>query len=460
MNKIIAVSVKTISNLTTPQLLKGSLGFTWVATLLLLVVTLIGVDKQKTAIKTVGKDSTLSIVTAQRLKDAFAGMDAYVANELILPPGQNQKTLKGYQERYEQATKRLVLAAHNITEEDKEQKPIETMQLGFGNYIAKVQQARDFHVRGDTTSVLITYRASAEIMDKILLPASDTLDQVNLEVLNNTYARQNSTTKISLALIFISGAALISVLVVLQLFLSQRMRRTLNPGLLTATTIALGFLLYTIGVFSSTSHQLKVAKEDAFTSMHALRRARSAGYIANAAESRFLLDSALGTKHEKAFFDNINQIVQLPKGKTFEALITAYKSNNPPKIDGLRGLLIDELSNITFGGEKEAVLGYVAVLGKYLDIDQKIRQLERSGKHQEAIALCIGNQPGESNWTFEQLKKTNQTAFNINEKAFNDAIGQSKKELEGFEIKTSVALSAIALLSLVGLFPRLREYSL
>jgi hypothetical protein len=34
----------------------------------------------------------------------------------------------------------------------------------------------------------------------------------------------------------------------------------------------------------------------------------------------------------------------------------------------------------------------------------QIRQLERSGKHVEAIALCTSYDPGQSNWAFEQFK--------------------------------------------------------
>lgn len=458
MSKIIAVSKKTISGLTTPQLLKGGLYLTWVASVLMLMAVITGIQGQRQAIKTVGEDSTPSIVTAQRLKDAFAGMDAYIVKELLVPPGQNQDAVKGFEERYQRVAERLVAAAKNISYGDKEQKPIETMQLGYGDYIAKIQQARDAHARGDGNTVLVAYRAAAEIMDNKLLPAADALDEVNLRAIEKTYAKEKFTSSKFLFLIVISGVVLISILVGLQLFLARRMRRTFNPWLLVASAIAIGFLNYTVGAFLSASQHLRIATEDAFMSIHGLRQARALTYIANAAESRYLLDPTFATNHEQAFLKNIAQIAKLPSGQTFETVATYYTIENK-KVNGFTGYLAEELNSMTFAGEREALIANLRILGTYLTIDQQLRQLERSGKHQEAIALCIGNNPGQSNWAFEEFKKANQKAFDINQAAFDKSIKQGFQDLDGFEITTPVVLSAIALLSLLGLLPRLKEYA-
>lgn len=462
MSKIITASNKAIKKLNTPQLLQSGLYLTWGASLLVLVSTISGIQGQRHAINTIGKDATPSITTAQRLKDAAAGMDAYVAKELLLPSGQNQDALKGYNERYEKFTQRLVAAAENITYGDKERKPIETLQLELGNYIAKIQQARDFHERGDTNNMLVAYRSAAEIMDQKLLPAADALDKVNVDALNLTYNKVKFDSGKSLFFIVISGVALISVLVGLQIFLSQRTRRTFNPMLLAASAIAIAFLNYTTGAFLSASQNLRIATEDAFTSMHTLRQARALGYMANAAQSRYLLDSAFALNHEQAFFNNIAKIAQLPNGETFETVAAAVSVPNFPnyRADGFTGLLADQVKNITFAGEREATVKNLTTLGTYITIDKQIRQLERSGKHAEAIALCLGNQPEQSNWAFDEFRlKANQKSFDINQAAFDKAIKQAFIEVDGFEYITPVALSAIALLTLFGLLPRLKEYT-
>src|ERR1700757_1423271 len=93
---------------TTPQLLQGSLYLTWGVSALLLLVTLFGVQQQRHSIKTVGKDTTPSIIAAQHIKAALADMDANVANELLAQPGENLEAVKTSEERRQEAIKALV----------------------------------------------------------------------------------------------------------------------------------------------------------------------------------------------------------------------------------------------------------------------------------------------------------------------------------------------------------------
>ena len=427
---------------------------TWGASLLVLIATIAGVQGQRQAIKTVGKDSVPSIVVAQRLKDALAGMDANAAKELLIKPGQNSDATKDYEERRQQFANRLVAAAENITYGDTERVPIQTLQLASENYIAKLQQARDFHERGETKAI-VAHRAAAEIADKTLLPAADALDKANLEVLERTYAEQKLTKTWSLVFVVFSGLALIGVLVAIQLLLSHRMRRTLNPMLLAATAIAVIFLGYTTRAFLSASQNLKVAKEDAFASMHELRQARALMYSINGDQSRYLLDRAMASTYEQAFFNKANRIA-MPNGQiatTLAALAQGERMNGT-------GFLADELNNVTFPGEREAAMANLSAFGTYLAIDQQIRQLEKSGKHQEAIALAVGKSPGQSYWAFDQFRKANQKTFDINQQFFDQAIKQGSQDTAGFEIITPMALLSVALLTLFGLLPRLKEYSL
>ncbi|WP_068816493.1 hypothetical protein [Phormidesmis priestleyi] len=469
MATITQKSTKAIKKLTTPQLIRSGLYIVWGAGLLLLTTTILGIQEQRNAIKTVGRDAVPSIITAQRLKDGMAGMDAFAASEFLVPSSNTQNSflepvekdndgtiVQSYNERYRSVTERLIAAANNITY-DEEREPIQTMQLGIGEYVAKIQQARDAHARRDQAGTLAAYLSAVEILDKTLLPAADRLDQANLKVLDRTYGEQRFASARSLFLIAIVTLGLAGILVMLQLFLSQRTRRTFNPFLLSATAIALLFLVHTIGSLLSASNHLKVAKEDAFDSMHVLRQARALAYGANADESRYLLDVRNAATHEQAFFNKLNQIAAPPSGQTLEQIILLAQQDT--KLTGLTGFLGEELSNITFPGERQAVIDNLSTLSQYLQIDKQIRQLQQSGKYREAIALCVGNNPGESNWAFEQFKKANQKTYDVNDKAFKDAITQGDQDLEGFEVKSTIVTITIALLVLLGVMPRLKEYS-
>ncbi len=454
INRAIAAT-KTNKKLTTPQLLKVGLYASWSVSAVVLGISIVSVQAQRYAIKTVGKDAAPSILTAQRVKDSLAGMDAEAVNDLLIKPGATQ-TNPGYEERRQKFAERMVAAAENITYGDAERKPIQTLQLVSQDYIAKLQQARDFHADGKEPEAIAAYRSAAEILDKILLPAADELDRVNSEQLDKAYDQQFSAIAGFLFLIVVSGLLLLAALAGLQWFLNARMKRVLNPALLGATVLAIGFLGYTIHALSAASSNLSVAKLDAFTSLHALRKVRSLMYGANADESRFLFDTTLAKQHERAFFNKAEQIAKIPPGETPQSIASDLATIG--QTDRFQGFLGDESANITFPGEREATSQLLLKFGTYLDIDRQIRQLEQSGNRPAAIALCTGTNPGQSNWAFDEFKKAHDTVYNINLKAFDGSIEQGFQELEGFEFKSLIVILAIVLLILIGLQPRLKEY--
>jgi hypothetical protein len=448
-----------IAKFNTPQLLKGGLYLSWGTSLLLLIATISGVQGQRHAIQTVGKDAAPSILNAIRIKDSLADMDANAANELLVKPGQNPEAIKGYNERRQKLSGLLVDVASNITYGDAEKIPIQTIVDGVGRYMEKIQQARDFNASGDTNGVITAYREAAEIMDKTLLPAADELAKVNLEQLDKSYDRDQFAVGRSLFFVIISGLLLIGTLVGIQLFLKYRMRRILNPMLLAASAIAFIFLGYTIQALLASSHHLKVAKQDSFKSLYVLRQSRSIAYSANAAESRYLLDTTRAAIHEQAFFDKVDQIAKLPNNQTFETLATTVLKGE--KVWGVTGLMADALNNITFEGEKKvAVATLINTFDTYFKLDKQIRQLQESGKRAEAITLCTGYKPGQSNWAFEQFKAAHQKFLDVNQEQFDVAIAKGFKDVKNFEIIAPVATASIALLTLFGLLPRIKEYEM
>jgi hypothetical protein len=450
--------IAKIKTLKTPQILKLGLHGTWVMSVLLMAVSIGGVQTQRQAVQTIGKDAAPSIINAQRIKDSLVDLDANAANELIAKPGQNPAAVKAYGDRQKKLAMLIVSAAENITYGDTERQPIEQLQVELGNYMMLVQQARDYHQQGNTNSMLIAYRNAAKTIDNKLLPTADELNEVNWRELERIYAQQQNFRQGSIGLILLSGAGLVGILVALQLFLNARMRRTINPFLLLATILAIGSVLDTTRIFLSTGHHLKVAKEDAFTSLHALRQGRAIAYSANAAESRYLLDKAFASSHEQAFFRHVERIAKLPQGMTYDRLLAEVRSGKLPT--GFSGFMADGLNNITFKGERESAVKTLDMFVRYLAIDTQIRQLETSGQHQAAVTLCIGTNPGQSNWAFEEFKKAHSETMNINKDEFDLAIAASFNTLNGFEVKMPVLMGAIALFTLLGLRPRMREYLL
>jgi hypothetical protein len=446
---------KSIKKFNTPQILRSSWYTTWGISLLLLIISIYGVNSQRQAIKTVGKDAAPSIFTAQQLQDSFADMDASLANELLLKSGDNRQVLADFDKNRQKIAVRLVAAARNITYPEEE-KIIQSLQLNNSGYLLKLQEARDAHKRGDAVSALNIYQSAASLMDRDIIPQAEQLDRVNTQELEKVYAQQSFTNRGIGLLIVIVGLVQIAILVAIQLFLYQRMRRILNLPLLGATAITIVFLGYTISSFIGATANLKIAKVDAFDSLYALRKMRSLSYKANADESRYLLDRTNGIKHEQSFNDKIAKIITVPSNLSIEMTIANISQERP--LPGITGLFSEELNNLTFPGERRLAADTLQSFADYLKVDKQIRQLNRSGKVAEAIALCVGTKPGESNWAFGRYKDLHTELMELNKKEFEKNIELGNNRVANFEAIAVVALGSIAILSLVGVRPRLMEY--
>ncbi len=464
MNSIPKPTQNITQKFNTPQLLRSGLYTVWGASLLLLLVSISGVGSQRQTIKTVGKDAAPSILAAQQLRDSFADIDASLANELLLDPVKNQKELTqvfaDFEKNQKKIADRLVSVAKNITYPNEE-KLVQDLQLKGSEYFLRLQEARDARRRGDRAGALTVYRTAADLIDREILPQAEQLDRVNSQELEGTYNDRGIYNGVISLIIALIGLALIGILGLLQLFIYQRMRRTINLPLLGASAIALLFLGYTMNSIVSATNNLKVAKEDAFDSIHSLRQARALSYMANADESRYLVDTENQDKHERAFKLKIAKIVTLPQGTTLKSVIANLKKLSGEQkfeLSGFTGLYAEQLKNLTFEGELAGTIETLTKLDDYLKIDGEIRQLYQSGKVAEAIALCTGNNPGQSNWAFEQYKAANQKVKLINEQAFEAKITAGFNNLNNFEVIACVSIGSIAILTLFGLRPRLAEY--
>jgi hypothetical protein len=439
----------------TLQILKASRIALIALDALLLIVAIASAHVHRNAVKTVGVDSAPSIIAAQHIKSALADMDANAANELLGAPGGSPEFVRAYETRRVEAAKALIAAAENITYGDWERAPIQQLQVGLGTYERLIQRARDLHERGDAQFV-VAYRDAAALMDRTLLPAADALDKANHDVLEQTYRSESGVSFWARALLLVTGLLALVALAAVQVFLSRRTRRTFNPLLVAATVVALGALGYSNGAMTTAHRQLKVAKEDAFTSIHALWRARAVSYWANADETRYLLDQAHAPEHQRNFLAKSTQLAQLPPGMRPGDVATAEQGNVHP--EGFSGYLADELRNITFDGEREAAVGTLLRFEEYLAIDRTIRGLEQEGKHKEAIALCIGANQGDSNWAFDRFDKALDATLAINQAAFDAAVHDGLATFDRIDLILSVMAGAIAVLIFLGLAVRIREY--
>jgi hypothetical protein len=235
--------------------------------------------------------------------------------------------------------------------------------------------------------------------------------------------------------------------------LTRQTRRIANPPLLGATALLAVFAVYLLIALTGANDQLRAAKQDSFDSVHALWKARAVAYDANAEESLYLLERGpLQQRHEDAFF---KRSAQLLSGPPPAAALAQAKAGRYKDIKGFIG---DELNNITYPGEREAALGLLQAFVEYSDIDRKIRDLERAGRHAEAFALCVGTQPGQSDWAFERFDKALSNVLELNERYFANQIASAFSYLSWIPWTVPAIALAMAVLAWFGLQPRIVEY--
>lgn len=489
---------------TTPEVYRSGIYAVLGGTVLLTAAVVSAVMIQRSVVEEVGFGTTPSIYHAQRIRDSLSDLDANVVNMLLLPSGTNTEAEKGYQVRKEKLSNLMVQVSKNITipvyintskDPSKkvmtpvEQKYVSTLILGINNYIEKVQQARDFHAQKNTNASLEAYREAQKIIgddDNGLIKEAYLLDQINFELLSKTYQSGQRSSFIQSLMVFTTGAILLGVLISIQLLLFKWNRRILNPALLGATLIAAFFLLDTLVSLNTANQQLKVAKENAFDSLHALRQLRSTAYIMNASESRYLLDSSAASEHEKQFSINTNKIARIgnldpvTNAVAYQAQLRTI-ANQGQVLPGMTGFFATQLNNVTFPNEMDKTKMMITDFAAYLKIDSRIRVLNTTGKKAEAIALALGSNPGESNHAFEKFKTSHSEVMNINIDAFNQAIEKAQRSLEDpnprkaltgsevieltppnnfdlFWLKVLAISGAIVGLTYYGLTQRIKEY--
>lgn len=439
---------KSIS--TTPGLLKLAFSCICFASFLLWIISYLSISQVRYTVKTIGKDAVPSIIAAQKIRASLVDMDANAANAFIGNSNSIKTALEQYEKDRKIVTDSLVSAAQNITYGDEERKPILAMVDRLQIYVGMVETAR---LKGSPEGISIL-RTASSLMHSVLLPSAEALDKANFKYLDDAYSKSRAAySLINLAILF-AAAMLFVVLIGTQVFLYKRMHRILNIPLVIATILLIAFTGYLNNTLSNESAYLKNAKENAFDSIHALWKARAVAYDANGDESLYLLEVGKGELYDNSFKQKATQLLNVPVS---QELITQANAGN--KILA-KGYIADELNNITFVGEKEAAIKLLQSYGQYLMLDTQIRQLENSGKHQEAIDLCVGTNEGQSNWAFERFDNALSSVLEINQKEFDHSIDQAFSSLEWPSLIASILAIIIVILCWFGLQPRIQEYNI
>ncbi|MEV3858562.1 hypothetical protein AB0J38_30140 [Streptomyces sp. NPDC050095] len=442
-----------------------------VAAALVVLLAVAGFTAHGTWAGIAGRDAPRT-TSAADLDLALDDMDAQVANILLASgdagAGRLQtpyaKAVGFYGDSRTSISRALRTLAVAAEGDPAAQHTVESLIADYARYQELVGRALDSDERkGGKQAAVLDYRRATDLLQSQLLPEARELTDANNMAFEHAYrdARNAHTGQLVAALVL--GVLLLAVLAALQWYLTRRFRRILNPGLLAATACALLAAVLGAQALAADAAHLRVARRDSFDSVVALSRARALAHDANADESRYLLDTDRRTGYQQAFFEKAGLLYGVEgtsDGRYPDDVArtwSAYRADH----DDLRftGEFRRELDNITFAGERDAAAATVDAYLVYVRDDAKIRRLSAAGRDREAAEFCMGWEPGTSNAHFQEWMKALDKVEAINQRHFDSSVSAGRAETTGALPRSVGSLLAAAALTVLGLRPRLREFS-
>jgi len=432
-------------------------------------ILVVGIGSLRGGLRVIGQQNAPAVAAASDLYFVLNDMDAQVANVLLVGEDQKlgftrQQALDIYETRRRQAAADTQRAVTAVGSDPTGQQAVRNIVDYLGRYEALAAEAvlldgQTPHPAGHPpAAALDRYRQATDLLKADLLPAAGTLTDRNAQTLQASYTSRRDTAAILRVLLMAFGVALLAALIALQIHLSRKFQRSINPALVAATLVAAVLAASSVLLFTNEIEHLRTAKKDAFDSILALTRARAVSYDANADESRYLVDPARAEQYQADFLAKSQQLAQLDGASiaSYDAALEAYqKHHTDVRLGGYFGT---ELRNITFTGERAAAEETLARYQIYQRDDRRIRSLATGGDLRAAIAFCTSYQPGDSNYAFGQYDEALTAVTAINQKAFDEAISAGNTDLDGWYLKLAAAAAAIAVLTFLGVRRRLAEY--
>jgi hypothetical protein len=441
---------------TTPGQLRGMMLAVSLLALITFLVIRGAVSRHHAADKTVAIDAAPSIVAAQKAKAALAAMHAHAVRGLL----GNPDAAKEYEGQRAAATAALLKGAETITYGDAERKPMLKLLNGLLHYHERIVTARILADRNDRDGMIQQIRDADVILHTDLFPAAKALDDVNSEALDTKYKPQADWARWWEAGVVAVGITLVGMLVYVQVYFRRRFRRALSPQVVLAIALATGCVLFTASRLIASREDLRLAKEDAFASLHVLQKAKADGYVVLAAGQLRLLDPERAEAYKQRLSEAADRVAKLPDGLTFKQLATdAGKLNLKLAKDkgrlptGFGGYLREELDNITFDGEQPAAVAALTSFGEFADATAVVRG-------DSPILLTGGLHSANLATKFARVNADLDTVIGINELNFNREIGRGEKLLDQCGTLNLWAMLGVVVLTAVGLYPRLREYAI
>jgi hypothetical protein len=373
----------------------------------------------------IGDDAAPQATTASDLYFAVSDLDAQVARLVLSgdddsPAATQIDALATYRDRSTQIDadlQRLLAAA-------ADQATTLALLDDLAVYRERVWQA--LTTTGDKHGF---YTQATNELHLRLLPGAQRLREASQERLDHAYAQKQTTQRWGIAVASGLGAALVLMLLAMQVWMARRFRRTFNPALLVATILTIALAGPAAILFAVQGQKLGDAREQNLTPYLALSQARAISYDAAADTSRYLISGGLA--YYKQDF-------------TAKSACLTEGGSCGPGGETVIGALPQ-------GAARDRWAAYQRDQGK-------IVALADAGRRDAAVAALTGIRRGDAAFDFSYFDDAVDQIATARQAAFDDALHSTRTLLTGWtEIPLGVAVLVLVLVPL-GVRKRFAEY--
>ncbi|WP_331766281.1 hypothetical protein [Embleya sp. NBC_00896] len=462
------------ARLSTPQSLRLLVAGVVVLLVAYVGVLLSAISAADDGLRVVGRTAGPQVVSANALHGALAGMDAELANTVLVgdEPGlgfSREQALASFAANRKALGQAIEETGAGIDGDDARRALADLIeQVGrydnLAGQVTLLDHQSDGRALTDVSPALALLRQASDLMRGTLLPEADRLSAGNAQAVEVTYTDTYGDARGLGLWSLLPGVALVVVLVGGQMFVARRTRRVFNPWMLTATAVVAVLVCAGTGTTLSAAENLRVAKKDAFDSVLALTRATAIAKDANGDESRFLADRARAADAERAFAAKSQQLATfdgVDLDRYAEALrvsvtgLPGFAKGAEPPFGGQFGR---EFRNITFAGERAAAEEALRWYARYQLYDRQMRAMVARGDIRGAIDFTTGYGENDSNWSFHHFIEALDAVTLINRTHMDSATDAGLDGLAGRGPAAGVLALVVAVLVWAGVRPRLAEY--
>jgi len=285
-------------------------------------------------------------------------------------------------------------------------------------YTGLVETARANNQQGFPVGAAYLREASA-LMQSTLLPAADQLYQHYSQASD----QQSRLSTLPWPGVVVGLLALIA-LVVAQLYVRRRTRRTINVGLLLASLCILVALLWAGTATVLASSRVAAGRSSGAQPLAALAEARILAQQARADETLMLVARGDSAGYEKSFADTT-------------------------------ATLTERLRSVS--GAAAAPAASVAAEG-WSAAHKRVSTANQSGDYPAAVALAVGAGPQDSAAQFTALDDALRDGISTTRQVLQDKASSAQSALSGLSPGVLVLSLLAAVAAAAGMWPRLREF--